>query len=109
MATCWECDNCGWQVLDPQLELGSAACLCGVGAGRWLVSTARLPRAVADGGEIPIPLKPSPGEAPGVAAELADALEAFVRQVTTGVSPRVEGDPVLDQARAALRKAGRRP
>jgi hypothetical protein len=46
--TCWECHNCGWQLLDPQLDLAQAVCLCGTGAGRWSVSqTARALHAKA--------------------------------------------------------------
>jgi hypothetical protein len=44
-ARCWQCAGCGWQLLDPQLELAEAHCLCGKGAGRWGVSVARRPDA----------------------------------------------------------------
>lgn len=45
---CWECSGCGWQLLDPQLDLAAAVCLCGAGAGTWRVGTVRLPRSCAN-------------------------------------------------------------
>lgn len=38
---CWECVECQTQRESPSIDLATAECRCGVGAGSWMVSKKR--------------------------------------------------------------------